>query len=115
VRRWALGALALAGCSHPADSFPHPAVLDALQSVEGRKAAAGNVELHVEPADAQVQVDGVEVGQARDFDGAQGCLQLASGSHHLVVSRAGFQSADMTVFADDDGRQRVNLELTRSP
>ena len=115
MRRWALGALALAGCSHPANLLPPSPVLDQLQPVDGRKVAPGNVELHVEPGDAEVEVDGVDVGRASDFDGQQGCLQLREGSHHVVVSKAGFQSADMTLFASDEGRQRVNLELTRSP
>ena len=33
--------------------------------------APGNVELHVEPADARVEVDGVELGLASDFDGSR--------------------------------------------
>ena len=95
--------------------LPQSSVLDQLQPVEGRKVAPGNVELHVEPSDAQVEVDGVEVGRASDFDGMQGCLQLSTGSHHVVLTKAGFQAADMTLYASEDGRQRVNLELTRSP
>jgi hypothetical protein len=106
--------LALAGCTHPA-ALPYPAGLANAEALQGRSVVPGNVELHVEPSEARVEVDGVEVGLASDFDGSRGCLQLANGPHHLVLSKQGFLAADMTVYASDDGRQRLNLELVRSP
>lgn len=86
-----------------------------LQSVQGRKAAEGNVELHVDPADAKVEVDGVEQGRASDFDGLHGCLQLQPGSHLLALSKQGYTPVEMTIYASDDGRQRLNLELQQLP
>ena len=107
-----LGALAMASCAQqPPLELP---VMSQLQSLDGRKAAEGNLELHVDPADAKIEIDGVEQGLASDFDGLKGCLKLRAGSHQLGVSKEGYTAVEMTVYAGDDGRQSLKVELQRS-
>jgi len=107
-----LGAFAMASCAQQAPlELP---VMSKLQSVDGRKAAEGNLELHVDPADAKVEIDGVEQGRASDFDGLTGCLKLRAGSHQLGVSKEGYTAIEMTVYASDDGRQLLKVELQHS-
>jgi hypothetical protein len=86
-------------------------VLSHLRPIERRAPAPGNLELSVEPADARVEVDGVEQGRASDFDGQQGCLNLAPGPHRLTLSKSGYRTLEFTVYASQDGRESLHLEL----
>lgn len=71
----------LAGCA----SAPHaPAVL----SYGGQE---GGVQLFVEPADAEVSVDGDYVGRVRDFQG-DNVLWLPRGLHALEVRKTGYHT-----------------------
>ena len=103
--RW-LWLLALAGCAHPPSRFAQmPQHLEA--------APPGNVVLAVEPADAQVAVDGMMQGLGSDFDGIRGALSLSAGEHRLVVSREGYVPQSLTLYASDDGRQVVQVVLEK--
>jgi hypothetical protein len=102
-------ALLLAGCRSPGG----PPVLDQLRPVEGERAPEGNVTLAVEPEDAEVAVDGVTQGLARDFDGKAGALRLSPGPHQLRLTRSGFHPMELTVFAPEEGRQQLNAHLDK--
>ena len=101
--------LALAGCATPAPNpFPQ---LDRIQEVE---APPGNVVVQVQPADAQVVVDGVPQGLGSDFDGVHGALTLAAGPHRLILRRDGFRPYESMVFATESGRQSVQVVLDKN-
>lgn len=49
----------------------------------------GDVELRCDPADAEVEVDGVPRGLCSDFDGKSGGLRLGEGLHEIAVKKSG--------------------------
>lgn len=106
--RW-IWLVALAGCAHPTGPFAKMA-----REMRDVHAPVGNVIVQATPSDAEVFVDGVEQGLASDFDGVHGALQLSSGPHTLVVRQDGYQSFTITIFANDDGRQSVQVRLDKS-
>ena len=57
------------------------------------------VVLHVRPHKAEVKVDGVDVGQARDFDWAGSPLWLAPGDHEVDLSYPGYRTLKREVDA----------------
>ena len=85
-----------------------PRVVAILDEV--RVATIGSIELTLDPADAQLVVDGVPrtVGNGR--------LAVAAGAHTLRVSRTGFRPIDqpVTVLAGQNLPLRVALERTAS-
>jgi hypothetical protein len=85
-----------------------PRVVAVLDEV--RAATIGTIELTLDPADAQLVVDGVPrpVGDGR--------LAVAAGAHTLRVSRTGFRPIDqpVTVLAGQNLPLRVALERTSS-
>ncbi len=85
-----------------------PRVVAILDEV--RVATIGSIELTLDPADAQLVVDGVPrtVGNGR--------LAVAAGAHTLRVSRIGFRPIDqpVTVLAGQSLPLRVALERTSS-
>ncbi len=88
-------------------------VLSHLQPFDDKQPPPGNVQLHIEPADAVVSIDGVEQGQASDFDGEHRNLQLTEGAHRLKLSKSGYTTVEMTVYATLEGRQRVAVSLSK--
>ena len=85
-----------------------PRVVAVLDEV--RTATIGTLELTLEPADAQLVVDGVP------RDGAGGRLAVAAGAHTLRVSRIGYRATDqpVTIMAGQTLPLRVALERTSS-
>jgi len=61
--------------------------------------AAAMVVLHVRPHKAEVKVDGVDVGQARDFDFAGSPLWLTPGDHEVDLSYPGYRTLKREVDA----------------
>lgn len=53
---------------------------------------AAMVVLHVRPSKAEVRVDGVTVGEARDFDWASHPLWLKPGDHTVSLSAPGYET-----------------------
>jgi hypothetical protein len=78
-----LGALLalLAGCASGPPS-------DALLAYGGQE---GGLQLFIQPADAEVSVDGDVMGKVRDFQG-RNVLWLPRGLHALEVRRNGYQT-----------------------
>jgi hypothetical protein len=70
--------------------------------------------LEVEPANADVYVDGRLVGRASDF--RQNCLQVAPGDHQVVIMRQGFTNYEQKVNVSG-GRTviRGNIGQLRGP
>ncbi len=109
--RNSLLAACAAGCAHAAPlSFSGRAGAD---PVERRLALArhGNTLVRCRPDDAEVLVDGVLQGQARDFDGTTRLLALSPGRHELLVRRSGYGSVRLEVVASADARQTLDLSL----
>ena len=71
-------------------------------------AESGVVETDVQPKKAEVRVDGVFVGQARDFNGRWDYLWLEPGEHVLEFSKDGF----MTLRRHLDVRQGMHVRVT---
>jgi len=82
MRHWLMGlalSVVLAGCA----SAPPPSI---LTSFNGQ---SGGLQLLVTPDDADVYVDAVYYGKARDFTGDNG-LWLDRGLHAMEVRRDGY-------------------------
>jgi hypothetical protein len=60
-------------------------------------APCGGVSFDINPANAQVYVDGVFAGLVEDFDGASEPLLLAPGTHYVEIRLAGFRTATFDV------------------
>jgi hypothetical protein len=72
----------------------------------------GSVRLRIDPATAQVYVDGVLQGSVDDFDGLGSHLQLDEGDHLLEVKAAGYEtySTQITVPAGKTVTYRASLK-----
>jgi hypothetical protein len=69
----------------------------ALQERTARQLTTGNLALHVEPANAQVFVDGYFLGLAEDFDSDRGELALEAGAHKVQLTASGYESVTLEV------------------
>jgi len=114
-RSWLLtGALFAVGCAHPSAagrrSKPQAGPeVDPVELVLAR-APSGAFLVRCNPSDAEVEVDGVVRGLAKDFDGTTGFLRLSPGAHHLELRRRGYARVGFDVVATD-GRQTLDLQL----
>lgn len=59
--------------------------------------AYGGVTLEMTPSDAEVIVDGQDVGVVSDFDGTNAPLNLTAGQHHIEVIAQGYAPLAMDV------------------
>jgi hypothetical protein len=57
----------------------------------------GGVTLEISPENAEVFVDGQDVGTVADFDGTNGPLNLTAGQHHIELSAPGYVPLAMDV------------------
>ncbi len=73
---------------------------------------SGDVELHCEPVDAEVLVDGVPQGRCEDFAGAPRRLPVGEGMHLIEVKKAGF--AQYQTYFQPSGARAV-LEVALRP
>jgi hypothetical protein len=81
VAWWLAIVLLVGGCA----SAPPPGGILAYDGQEG------GVQLFIEPADAEVYVDGERMGLVRDFQG-QRALWLPRGLHAMEVRKAGYHT-----------------------
>ena len=70
--------------------------------------------LVVDPADAQIVIDGNLVGQASKYDGKHGYLEIASGTHRLEVRKDGYQPFVRDVYSSN-AVQEIHVTLTPLP
>jgi hypothetical protein len=91
--------------------FSYPASVTQRVPVERR----GYLLLYVEPAAAQVSVDGFYVGTVGDLRNAGGALP--AGVHHVEIRAAGYepQSFNVSIQPDETIRYRADLDSVRPP
>ncbi len=67
----------------------------------------------VTPSDAEVYVDGNLAGRAEDFE--KNPLELRSGTHKIEIRKAGFATETREVYAGNQSRQTLKINLRKSP
>lgn len=70
----------------------------------------GNVELHVDPKDVEVIVDGIPTANS-----GRAVLDLPSGPHHIEIRRAGYQPWVLELDVKQGVRYRLDQRLERLP
>lgn len=89
MRQWVCAAALLsAACATVSEKEHTERRAEAL--LAETKQRRGNLELHCEPADAEVFVDGVPQGACFDFDGTTQLLKVGEGLHRIDVKKSGF-------------------------
>jgi hypothetical protein len=73
----------------------------------------GAVETDVKPRKSAVLVDGVEVGQARDFNGNWDILFLEPGARSLEFRHPGYMTLRLVVEIESGGYYRIKDRLTK--
>ena len=84
----------------------------AEELLRGAADRSGDVELHCNPPDAEVQLDGVPQGRCDDFAGAPRRLEVGEGMHRIEVTKAGF--APYQTYFQPSGARAI-LEITLRP
>ena len=79
-------------------------------SVQPGAANEGGISFEITPSDADVYVDGVNVGRVSDFGPASQPLSMAPGRHEIEIRRAGYQT--LTFDADVHAGQVIPYEGT---
>jgi hypothetical protein len=69
--------------------------------------------LLVTPNDAEVYVDGNLVGRAEQFE--KNPVELKSGTHKIEIRKAGFATETREVYAGNQSRQSLKVNLRKSP
>src|SRR5205823_5425373 len=83
--------------------FPgQPGYYSAGSRSEDEWSKRGNVQLHVDPKDVEVIVDGIPTAK-----GGRAVLNLPTGMHHIEIERAGYQ----TWYTDLDVKQGIRYML----
>ena len=67
----------------------------------------------VTPNDAEVYVDGNLAGRAEEFE--KNPLELRSGTHKIEIRKAGFATEAREVYAGNQSRQTLKINLRKSP
>lgn len=75
----------------------------------------GELRLRVSPRDAQVFVDGYFAGTVDDYDGVIQALRLESGSYHIELRLAGYESLQFDVRITPGQKITYRGELRRLP
>jgi len=76
-------------------------------------AEEGLVKLNVLPSDAEVHVNGKYCGVAASFSGYPDYLRLGVGSHSVTLSREGFKSEHISVYATAGQLFELDIALDR--
>jgi hypothetical protein len=69
--------------------------------------------LLVTPKDAEVYVDGSLVGRAEEFE--KNPVELRSGTHKVEIRKAGFATEVREVYAGNQSRHTLKINLRKSP
>lgn len=88
MRAYAFTLFVVTGCTA---APKNPTVERAEELIASAPVRRGAVELHCDPPDAQVEVDGVPQGVCTDFAGAPNGLTLGDGLHRIDVKKSGFR------------------------
>lgn len=100
-----------AGLSGPGWPWWSPAW--AMQHAPNGAALPAALETDVQPKKAAVAVDGVTVGQARDFNGRWDQLSLKPGAHTIEFSAQGYQTLRREVHLEAGTRAVIGEALQR--
>ena len=73
----------------------------------------GFLVIQATPDDAQVYVDGDNVGQAGKYESTP--LELSGGTHRLEFRKAGFLSETREVYVGNQSRHTLKVNLKKSP
>jgi len=65
------------------------------------------------PDDAEVYADGEKVGQAGKFESIP--LELSSGTHKIEIRKAGFFPEVRDIYAGNQSRHTLKVNLKKSP
>ena len=96
----------------PSDFYGVPQVPAAVAAArEPAPAPKGNLLLHVQPAEAQVFVDGYYAGTADDFDGNPGALVLETGAHIIELDAPSYLGTRFDVRIDANQSIAYRREL----
>jgi hypothetical protein len=96
-------------CWYPGSCFPYRAIY----VLEGKGADPGAVETDVKPKRAAVVVDGVEVGQARDFNGNWDILFLKPGDRSIEFRAPGYMNLRIVLDIESGGYYRIKERLAK--
>ena len=69
--------------------------------------------LLVTPNDAEVYVDGDLVGRAEQFE--KNPVELKSGTHKVEIRKAGFATEAREIYAGNQSRHTLKINLRKSP
>ena len=67
----------------------------------------------VSPNDAEVYIDGNLAGRAEEFE--KNPMELRSGTHKIEIRKAGFATEVREVYAGNQSRQTLKINLRKSP
>jgi hypothetical protein len=98
-----------APCDRP--SALHPA--NSFQLRLSASSGAGTVSLDVQPATAEVWVDGRFVAEARDLEESGAPLWLQDGPHHLVIYEDGYHGFEQSLCVEPGRQQKLRVRLEK--
>ena len=104
---------------YPYDDDPYGLTYDAPDDPGNSSTLAdeqrdyGGMSFDITPGDANVLVDGTNVGTAQTFSPSSAPLTLTPGLHHVVIEKPGYQS--MTFDSDVVERQVIPYQGTMQP
>jgi len=73
----------------------------------------GFLTIQAVPDDAEVYVDGQLVGKAGQYESAP--LELSSGTHRIEIRKAGYLSEFREVYAGNQSRHTLKVNLRKAP
>jgi hypothetical protein len=83
-----------------------------IQSSESGVGNQGLLAIYCEPDDADVYVDEVRQGKAKQFDGRPAYLELASGSHKIRLEAPGYQPFRTELYISE-GKEDLKVVLRK--
>ena len=95
----------------PSQSAPPPNV--EYENAPAPSAARGRIHFRVDPPDAAVYVDDRFAGTAEELSTLSRGLQIAPGSHRIVVSRPGFSTESTQVVVVEGQTESVEITLSK--
>lgn len=96
-------------CGYPGACFPYRP----MYVMTTRGDDPGAVETDVKPRKSTVLVDGVEIGQARDFNGNWDILFLEPGDRALEFRYPGYMTLRVVLEIESGGYYRIRKRLTK--
>jgi len=83
------------------------------QSQISTKSNAGILKISATPDDADVYIDGVLQGKAREFDGRSKVLELTAGRHKIEIRAEGYHSFSRDIMVGAGAVDDVKVTLAK--